>query len=204
MVFACTSCTFQSNTRLLLIKHQFSCHSVEPSFRLTCGIRGCSHLFKFGSTISSFKTHASRKHTNWQENVEIEEPAMPSNTPSEYDSTATDDPLQDPLGSINSQTDLNDPVNDPANTQVVDTISSQKIAALFLLTFKEKFIIPQTALNFAIGSISSLIDCAREEGRDGIDPFECLRTEYMQTKFYREKFGLVVSKNNVSSMDYTA
>ena len=37
--------------------------------------------------------------------------------------------------------------------------NSQRVAALFLLTFKEKFVIPQTAINFAIGSIRSLVSC---------------------------------------------
>ena len=34
--------------------------------------------------------------------------------------------------------------------------NSQRVAALFLLTFKEKFVIPQTAINFAIGSLEVL------------------------------------------------
>ena len=71
-------------------------------------------------------------------------------------------------------------------------MNSQKVAAMFLLTFKERFIISQTVLNFAVGSISRLIECAREEGRDGIDPFQSLQTEHMQSKLYREELGLVV------------
>lgn len=52
-----------------LMKHYFATHSMEPSFRIVCGIRGCSHSFVFGSTFSSFKSHASRKHPNWQQCV---------------------------------------------------------------------------------------------------------------------------------------
>ena len=195
MVFACSLCAFQSNTRILLIKHQFSCHSVEPSFRLTCGIQGCSHLFKFGSTFSSFKTHASRKHTNWQQNVEDEESSRDANSTT---STMHDEPVNNPEELRQEQFDhMNDfcQSDGAGNAMLESGMNSEKVAAMFLLTFKERFIISQTALNFAVGSISRLIECAREEGRDGINPFQSLQTEHMQSKFYREELGLVVSNN---------
>ena len=49
-----------------MIKHAFEAHSVEATFKITCGINGCLHQFYTGATFSSFKTHASRKHHNWQ------------------------------------------------------------------------------------------------------------------------------------------
>ena len=57
------------NVRLDLIKHLFISHSVEATFHFVCCIKGCLHSFKFGSTYSSFKTHANRKHPNWQDYV---------------------------------------------------------------------------------------------------------------------------------------
>ena len=72
MVFYCTSCSFCCNKRLDLIKHLFVTHSVEPNFYFVCGINGCPHSFKLGSTFHSFKSHASRKHPNWQEFVNDE------------------------------------------------------------------------------------------------------------------------------------
>lgn len=72
MVLSCTLCSFRCNMRLDLIKHSFAVHSMEPAFHFVCGIRGCLHSFRFGSTFSSFKSHASRKHPNWQESVNDE------------------------------------------------------------------------------------------------------------------------------------
>lgn len=195
MVSVCSLCAFKSNTRLLLIEHQFSSHSIEPSFRLTCGIRGCNHLFKFGSTFSSFKSHASRKHTNWQESVAAEQSNGEHDNstllPEASGVTVTTGRLeQEDFDYLHQNESFPDAVEEECR------MSSQRIAAMFFLTFKEKFVIPQTAMNFAVGSITRLIECARkEETGDGVDPFKLLQTEYMQSKFYREEFGLVVSIN---------
>ena len=70
MVFSCTLCSYSSARKLYLIQHYFSAHSVEPCFQYTCSIRGCLHTFKAGSTFSSFKSHASRTHRDWQSALE--------------------------------------------------------------------------------------------------------------------------------------
>lgn len=49
------------------VKHTFTVHSVEPSFFYVCGIQRCLQGFKCGASFSSFKTHAIRRHPNWQE-----------------------------------------------------------------------------------------------------------------------------------------
>ena len=80
---------------------------------------------------------------------------------------------------------------------------AQITAALFLLTFQEKYKISQTAINFAIGSINTivngvcesacgLIQRSLESGQcsshvaarfdDYKDPFASLHTEYKQSK----------------------
>lgn len=67
MVLTCKDCLFRCEEKYGLIKHCFETHSMEPTFTFICGIGGCLHTFKFGSTISSFKTHASRKHPSCRE-----------------------------------------------------------------------------------------------------------------------------------------
>ena len=92
--------------------------------------------------------------------------------------------------------------------------SAQETAALFLLRFKEQYKLPQSAINFAVGSINSIVESVCDDvyesvqaslQRDGCtaelaacfqehqDPFASLHTEYRQSKFYRDVFGLVVN-----------
>ena len=80
--------------------------------------------------------------------------------------------------------------------------SAEHTAALFLLTFQEKYRLSQTATNFSVGSINSIVDSVLESIKESTemdisffsysDPFSSLQTEYQQSKFYREQFGLVV------------
>ena len=67
----------------------------------------------------------------------------------------------------------------------------------------------QSAINFAVGSINTIVDSVCKSVQSSLeevsatrltesfdereDPFAPLKTEYMQSKFYREHFGLVVS-----------
>lgn len=90
-----------------------------------------------------------------------------------------------------------------ASVSHVDNL--RRSAALFLLTLKEKYKLTQTALNFAVGQVQYMVNFALEDCLQlastqelpgglsfNIDPFEDLKTEYMQTKFFKENFGLVV------------
>ena len=90
----------------------------------------------------------------------------------------------------------------------------QRTVALFLLTFQEKCKVSQTAINFAVGSINTIVDSVCEGVQSSLvneerlasaadtikacfsnrqDPFIHLQTEYKQSKFYHENFGLIVS-----------
>lgn len=97
---------------------------------------------------------------------------------------------------------------------------SQRMAALFLLSLKEKYHLTQSSVNYAVGQVTGMIDLIAADIRvaveeklrtslnstgvalpclddcfnsDMINPFNGLMSEHMQTKFYRENFGLVVS-----------
>ena len=214
MVFSCTLCSFCCNERLSLIKHSFEAHSMEPLFSFQCGIRGCSHYFKCGSTFSSFKTHASRKHPNWQEFVNTDTVvAVPSaNTPGPSSSADTEEladnseldlPLVSPIP--HEQSELDQDIEGTCSAQSCS--ESQRRAALFLLTFKEKYRLSQAAIDFAVASIQTIVDsvfasvvAAVERDASPVpaiarnieDPFASLQTNYQQTVFYRQEFGLVV------------
>lgn len=205
MVLSCTFSSYCCNVRLDLIKHLFSSHSVEAMFSFVCGIKGCRHSFKFGSTYSSFKTHANRKHPNWQDYVnELDAtPLLPTS------SSIHLNPESDSPSANECLPELPEPVI--LDTALTSCPSAQRTAALFLLTFQERYKLSQTAINFAVGTINTIVDGACESLRESIqekgslttdvaarfdqreDSFAHLQTEYMQMKFYREEFGLVVS-----------
>ena len=81
-------------------------------------------------------------------------------------------------------------------------------AARFLLTLKEKYRLTQASLNFAVESVTDIIQVTSQCIQNSVckelgdissmptsfqtcDPFSELRTEYQQTKFYKDNFGLV-------------
>ena len=96
-------------------------------------------------------------------------------------------------------------------TEAASFLSIQRTSAMFLLSCQERFKLPQTAINFVIGSVNSIINsvcdlaqaCTVQGTTDpdtdvstileqSRDPFIGLQTEYMQNKYYCEHFGLVV------------
>ena len=194
-----------------LIKHTFTSHSVEHSFQFVCGIRGCLHSFKSGSTFSSYKTHCSRKHLNWQDYLKESPSIPPSLPPADLSS-----PEMSPDRELPSSQESNSSALE--HTEAASLLSIKKTSAMFLLSLQERFKLPQTAINFAIGSVNSIVDSvcdfaqASERTTCGDipttsvstilqqcrDPFSDIQTEYMQNKFYREHFGLVVRGTTVT------
>lgn len=209
-MWTCSSCAFCSKTRLNFVKHIFEVHSVEATFRFVCGIDGCTHNFSSGATFSSFKSHASRKHPNWQKHfndtseAEWSDPTSSSSIRELLDHETRED-----------ETTWDVVPMDCDDSQALGHPSAQRTAALFLLTFQEKHRLSQTAINFAVGSINTIVDSVCKSVKRSVlelamecppivstrlpgcfeheDPFASLQTEYQQTKFYREEFGLVVS-----------
>ena len=101
------------------------------------------------------------------------------------------------------------PAEQTISTSTPSTSSiAQQTAAMFLLTFQERFRVSQTAINFAVGSINTIVNGVCEAVQHSLeaanssidtsafdereDPFSLLKTEYKQCKFYREVFGLLV------------
>ena len=208
----CSYCTFCCLTRFDLIKHTFASHSVELNLKFVCGIKGRLHSFRPGATFSSFKTHCSRKHPNWQDCLKervSSPPALPH--VGSLDLTSPEmspDPGLDPDHDPDPSTQDSDSIHEP--TEAASFLSIQRTSAMFLLSCQERFKLPQTAINFAIGSVNSIISSVCDLAQASVqgttdpdtdvstileqcrDPFIGLQTEYMQNKYYREHFGLVV------------
>lgn len=198
---------------------------MEPSFHFICGLQGCQHSFKFGSSFSSFKSHASRKHKNWQAVLDLEVDDAESSIRSvsaavtTFDSVPPGDvdlPLLSPVTnepdltmvqpSMSFVQDISDP-NRSENSVESGVSPASKSAAMFLLTFKERYNLPQTAIDFAVGTINGIISNVCDSIQvphacEVEDPFALLETEYKQNKFYRDVFGLVVSVYSCMSYMY--
>lgn len=136
---------------------------MEPTFTFVCAIKGCPHCFKFGATFSSFKSHCSRKHPNWQQYVnDVTDPGPPDErnvtmleshsnpeTPVDDNSTELQPQSVESLESFDRSTNM---------TEHVSMLQVQKSSALFLLSCKERFRLPQTAINFAVGAVNAIVN----------------------------------------------
>ena len=142
---------------------------MESGFHFVCGIKGCAHSFKFGSTFSSFKSHATRKHPNWQESVAEAENVIAEASIPHTSQTLTTDPERDAnqVESADQQAEsqslnvcepeLSSSVPSAPCPESVSCRSAQETTALFFLAFKEQYKLPQTAVNVAVGFITSIL-----------------------------------------------
>ena len=199
----------------ILVKHIFQSHSADPLFTFPCPFANCPYVFKPGSTYFSFQSHAQRKHPNWNEELS----SLPATTSQEPESAASSVQLQ----STDERYQLDEHVastQEEVSTLPQIQVSTgpstvSQSAAQFLLTLKEKYRLTQAAVDFAVGLINQIVShvcdelhrsvggilqeshnvipATLDEAFTPIQPFEGLTTEYQQSKYYREHFGLVVS-----------
>ena len=100
-----------------------------------------------------------------------------------------------------------------------DALQNEKAAALFLLTLKEKHHLSQEGINFTVEQVGMIISSVIQKVKESVEqklmmqsgddittviadlnamidiqqPFSSLQTRYMQEKFYKMHFNLVVS-----------
>ena len=201
MAFICQLCSYRCLTWRCWVRHVFEAHSNEPHFSFTCGIEGCSTTFK---TYSALSSHLNRKHTNATIVSQQENPSVCCNTSLEH-SNESDSSLMTTGEDVSSQ-------------NVALNGGSQRMAALFLLSLKEKYHLTQSSVNFAVGQVTGMMEFIAADIRvaveeklrtalndtgvnlpclddcfNNINPFDGIMSEHMQTKFYKENFYLVVS-----------
>ncbi len=195
MTYFCQFCAFCCPTWRQLLRHTFESHSASPNFSYTCGIDGCPQTFHKYSTILS---HLSRKHPTVQSypqpmvvNNEIEVEGA--------DASSVDEMLQ------------------VATLPTATGRTVQRPAAMFLLTLKEQYRLTQKAVDFVSSQVKEMVNYAVEDLGLAVDahihelgvlseeqrvelgsifqspnPFTGLESEYLQNKYYRECFNLVV------------
>lgn len=201
MPFVCQFCSFRSSTWRQYLRHTFEAHSRETNFCFTCGVEGCSQTFTKYSAILS---HLSRKHRG----VNFEQAYV---TPTLYE-----DGEQGHNGDTDTQAEMPMAV-EPTSSSNGDTHSLDRSAALFLLTLKEQHQVTQKVVDFAVEEVRQMVSYAVDHVHKSVtmklsecsqaigcqvpdisdcfkvpDPFGHLESEYMQTKFYRDNFDLVV------------
>ena len=210
MVFFCQFCCFSALSWKQVLRHTFEAHSNVPGFKFTCGVNGCPQTFQ---TYSAITSHLRRKHRGTDCDPCITLPFQDNacSTLSVADVTDMHPETSDDQGSTGVSAEHQMHLN-----------KLDRSAALFLLSLKERYQITQTALDFSIGQVQQMVSFAVGDIQNAVethlrsycsesslavpdisdcfkipDPFRNLQNEYMQTKFYREYFDLVVSCNGV-------
>ena len=165
-------------------------HSCDPKFNVLCGIEGCIRTYK---NYASFRKHIKTHNIIEQERDQDNETADEQCSVAQLDS---------------SESDLVQ--NDNENSNHNDIFQH----ALFILKLKELHKVTQVAISDIISDVSLIIECQttkiRKKALAAMDseasdhesfkkafeidnPFNHLSTEYLQTKYFHEHMGLVVS-----------
>lgn len=192
----CPLCdSFAAPTLKGVVRHIGVIHSLEPGFRVTCGVEGCTRSY---TKFVSYKKHVYVKHRDaWSVDQRECDISLPSSEEVRRDSPVTE-----------------------GNDQEESVAQLQRSSALFILKAREIHKIPQTSLDSLLGDISTFIDVIRsrllqriskELKEKGIDmeqdllalsnspdianPFDGLHTEYLQHQYFKKYLNLVVSIN---------
>ena len=224
MAFLCRFCCFCCKEWNVFLRHTFQSHSNEPNFLFTCGVEGCQQTFRTYASICSHLNRKHR-HANLEE-VQSEVIAGTStylsneinniedNVSNYRDDDITESFPDDEDDDITTGSEDNIDVSGCTSTENY----LQRSAALFLLTLKERYQLTQTAINFLIRQVQNMIHYSLLNIKNSaelmglitenitqsvlldyfecVDPFKSLHSEYLQTKFYKDHFGLVVSSYN--------
>jgi len=159
-----------------------------------------------------------RKHPGWRESLN-EDHSIDSSEDTDVDSDEEDMAVEESGYTISEIVD-----NNSYNMNDCE-VNIDMIGAHFLLNLKEKYKVTQVALDFVLDKVvefiaiasakikCNVLDKLKELNHDveeilsdcflPIDPFSQMRTEYEQTKFYKEHFGLIVSCMLITVLDYT-
>lgn len=206
----CYSCTFSSfrSENVGFVRHLFDAHSLESSFNYVCGISSCDRNFVTGTTYEAFHNHCTRYHHNWRQNI-IPTIGVKEGTGGTTGAATADSSIDD--HDINCVEDSMLPCETYAcletdGTEVVTVCKSRIDDTSRMKMVTGKFII-QTVNNITELSANSIKQSVMKELQESggtitpsldqcflpINPFDELKTEYQQTMFFKEEFGLVVS-----------
>ena len=196
------------------MKHTFQAHSTTPNFIFRCGVDGCAQTFR---KFSAFSSHITRRHRGYDLDSACQDPPCIETMDTNDETTGCPEAGGELSTAEGSEPDSLTSEQPPRTLEEHHQVM-QKSCASLLLTLKEKHGLQQTAIDFSIDQIRGLINCAIKDVQmkvesaihssgsvsalpdlsgcfKEVNPFEGLHSEYMQSKFYREHFDLIVSKN---------
>ena len=169
--FSCTIChRFSSKSSKVVLRHIGSVHSYEPGFSITCGIKGCARVY---TNFRSFQKHLQRKHDG---------------AFSDQRSDSNSGRLSDDDNQEETNLDLSFASNDPNEHE--QGVSLKRSAALFLLKTLEVGRVSQVTLQTVIEGVTDLFQA--HLGEEFVEPFAGLESAYLQQKYFKEEFNMVV------------
>lgn len=194
-LLSCQMCSyFGSHDELL--RHVCQIHEHDPNFLIYCST--CSRSF---TKLDSFRKHKSRS-TKCSSQSDLSHSSLTPQIPTPGPSNDETAPTLDYEGAERSD-------SHPALRRP----STKWRAASFILGIKEKHLLTQAAIDTVLTSTTSLVDGLlqdfvaelrenlSEEAKAVLDekvqgclqPFSGLETAYLQKKYFRESFNLLVS-----------
>lgn len=193
---------------------------IQHSHLATCRVNGCSQTFK---TYSAMKSHLSRNHPNAPDPSPATDSGLArtlqriDSTGHEGDVESGGNCSTE----VGKDTTIHE-YEDESHEQLLhsgdENPKSKTHAALLLLTLKEKHRLTQTSVDFAVQQMEDMMEYTIKDMKSSVEkivseycntigvdipdltqgfpstsPFSGLESEYLQTKFYKENFKLIVS-----------
>lgn len=208
----CPLCNFSAPTRSLWLSHLRSVHNEDENFAVTCSINGCGASY---SKCASFVSHLYRQH---REAVVLGKsnhvcPSDLSTTEALHDEIESENYVSE--GGIDEVTDLQHAVHQILET---DCGHQRKKSALYILSLKEVHGLSEAAVDHVLKETEKIFTHTVGRIRAGVneriarsgtdpneipelnlflssveDPFQGLRSTFLQEKFYREQLNCIVS-----------
>lgn len=221
-MYSCIYCCYQSTNKIYYIKHLFQAHNSETDFRYACEVSSCSRTFVSGDSFDAFRSHCTRYHHNWQEQFVVNDEAENVFSIMDTVEVNTDNTTRQAImpvavdhGEITGGDHSGNGYTIEGIKDVNDHDDIVVNAACFILNLKEKYKLSQVTLDFVTHSVEELLRVSTDDIKQhvlktlyqqgieitpplfdkcfsSVNPFLCLKTEYQQTKFYKEKFSLIV------------
>ena len=213
----CSMCSYSCTDANLLVKHTVREHKYDPNFRIHCTICGTSF-----DKYNSFQKHVKRNHTG---DIIVDPPVDRENGEDQLQQFQDFhiNPNADPNPLANSINLESEGVIEE-DTDHGNINKMQWYTARFILNLKEKCRVTQVAVNDTLDATKDLVDqvvtvikkrlqarCLHEninfsdiannddgEESDLFDTsflFDHVNSQYLQNKFFKENFNLVVSIN---------
>ena len=195
-------------------------HGSDPDFSMQCGIDGCSNIFRTFSGFNThvYRYHRDKvckEPVDTPQEVDIVVLRPPVND-DDYSAGAGSRLLH--LAEFNDDESSAHVLEaDVAQLLGEDSEEQKKATALFLLEMREKFAVSQVAINGIVTGCEKLFTHLTERieagvmhhlSKSGVDtenipdvkafftglqsPFVGLTSDFLQHKYYRDQFGLIV------------